>query len=115
MGTVFIALLVFLTIPFCLVCSRPCRNCTKWFSKILSSWGKSFRGNVYFRFIMEGFLDIGICASLNVIFLLENDLGLEWDTLFMVMNNVTLILLITTVILFPIVVSCFYLKTYSRW
>ena len=60
---------------------------------------------------MEGFLDIGICATLNVIFLLANDLALEWDSLFLIINNITLILLTLTVIVFPVLISLFYLKT----
>mmetsp|Transcript_38 Transcript_38/g.63 ORF Transcript_38/g.63 Transcript_38/m.63 type:complete len:197 (+) Transcript_38:1189-1779(+) len=119
LGTVFFVFLILLTIPVLLMCTRPCKFCCKkrcknWESKH-SSISDSFRGNVYFKFIFEGLLDISICAYLNFIWMNDNGEGFRWDTVFHTFNSGCLIVLTIAILLFPILVITFYLCNFSKW
>lgn len=69
MGTMFLMFIVLLIIPCILLCSRPCRSCSRWLNKKHGAMSESMKGNSWIRFVMEGSLDISICASLNYIYL----------------------------------------------
>ena len=70
---------------------------------------------MFIRFILEGYLDICICAALNWLFVAGDKDSLRWDSTFYVVNNATLILLTLAVIGFPFWVIIFYCKSFARW
>mmetsp|Transcript_26104 Transcript_26104/g.34906 ORF Transcript_26104/g.34906 Transcript_26104/m.34906 type:complete len:154 (-) Transcript_26104:1104-1565(-) len=65
LGTLFLIFIILLILPCFLFFTKPCKNCTKGFKKKHKGMSKSVKGNAYIRFILEGGLDIAICASLN--------------------------------------------------
>ena len=65
LGTLFLMFVILLVIPVLLICSRPCKQCCTCFKKKHDLTSDSFRGNTYIRYILEGGLDIALCASLN--------------------------------------------------
>ena len=71
LGTMFLMFVVMLTIPACLICTGPCRRCWPWLDRKHKATKTNLHGNVWIRFLMEGSLDIAICASLNYIFIQE--------------------------------------------
>mmetsp|Transcript_4056 Transcript_4056/g.5393 ORF Transcript_4056/g.5393 Transcript_4056/m.5393 type:complete len:397 (+) Transcript_4056:1458-2648(+) len=75
----------------------------------------SLKGNVFIRFFLEGCLDIGLCAALNILYLEEPGVYMEWETLFDVVNNVTLFLLSVAIIILPFWILWFYCKNFSKW
>ena len=106
--------IVLLTIPGCLICTRPLRR-WKWFHKKHSATATSMKGNSWIRFIIEGCLDISICASLNYIYIQTSHLGLQWDTTFQIVNSAALIILAAAVFIFPFWMLYFYCKNFSKW
>mmetsp|Transcript_8669 Transcript_8669/g.10695 ORF Transcript_8669/g.10695 Transcript_8669/m.10695 type:complete len:406 (-) Transcript_8669:168-1385(-) len=75
----------------------------------------SLKGNVFIRFFLEGCLDIGLCAALNILYLQEPGVYMEWETLFDVVNNVTLFLLSVAIIILPFWILWFYCNNFSKW
>ena len=73
------------------------------------------KGNSWIRFVMEGSLDIALSASLNYIYVSNNGDGLKWDTLFLALNNCTLIILVILVLLFPFWSIIFYNRNFENW
>ena len=110
----FLMFIVLLTIPGCLICTRPLRR-WKWFHKKHSATATSMKGNLWIRFIIEGCLDISICASLNYIYIQTSHLGLQWDTTFQIVNSAALIILAAAVFIFPFWMLYFYCKNFSKW
>ena len=115
LGTMFLMFVVLLSIPPFLFCSRPCRRCWPWFNKKHQSMKKSVQGNSWIRFIMEGSLDISICASLNYIFMRENAEGLQWGNSFEVVNSTAFIVLAILVCVFPAWALIFYCRNFEKW
>jgi len=115
LGTVFFVFLTLLVIPVLLMCTRPCRNiCSKCANKH-SSMSNSFHGNAYFTFFMEGFLDIGFCATLNFLWMEESGEEFRWDTMFHFFNSGCFYSLSFITIAFPVLIVTFYLCNFSKW
>ena len=67
MGTLFIILVFFLTLPICLFLTNPLKIKSKWFKTKSESVSSSLKGNLFIRFFLEGCLDISIAIMLNTI------------------------------------------------
>ena len=65
LGTLFLVLVLLLAWPCFLLCTIPCKRLCSCFKTKHEASSESFKGNAYIRYILEGFLDIAICASLN--------------------------------------------------
>ena len=115
LGTMFLVFVIMLTIPACLICTKPCGRCWPWLDKKNTATATSLQGNAWIRFIMEGSLDIAICGSLNYIFIKKESGGLQWDTSFQVVNNLALIVLGIAVAAFPIWMMWFYCRNFKNW
>ena len=115
LGTMFLTLLVMLLIPLCLLASKPFKNKSRWFSKKHESLARSASGNMFIRYMLEGCLDIVICAVLNFVNDMDSEDGMMWDSIFLKINNVSLIVLGIAVAIFPLWVLIFYCKNFARW
>ena len=96
LGSMFLALIFMLTLPACFVCVAPCRKVSPKCNRRFKGTTAQYHGNVWIRFMMEGGLDIAICAALNYIFILETTGGLQWDSTFQIVNNVSIL---TTIVI----------------
>jgi len=115
LGTMFIVFVIMLTIPACLICTKPCRRCWPWLDKKHKATATSLHGNAWIRFIMEGSLDIALCGAINYIFINDRQGGLQWDNIFQVVNNVSLILMGVSISVFPIWALWFYCRNFNKW
>ena len=115
LGTMFLVLVVMLTLPLCLICTGPCRSCWPWLDRKHRATKTNLHGNVWIRFIMEGGLDIFLCAALNYIYLMHSAGGLQWENTFDIVNNVALIALAFVTLLFPGWAMWFYCKNFEKW
>ena len=115
LGTVFFIILILVAFPVLLIMTRPCRSCSKKFKSKHEGASKSFRGNAFFTFILEGFLDIGICATLNILWLNDTSQRIRWDTSFDFFNSLCLVVLTLAIAIFPIFFIVFYLYNFKRW
>jgi len=70
---------------------------------------------MFIRFILEGYLEIVICAALNLQYLAVSPGGLEWDSAFLIVNNCTLFLLSFAALVFPLWALAFYCKNFAKW
>ena len=111
LGTLFITFLVILMIPCCLLCVKPFKHKSRWLNKKYKGLSDSIHGNLFIRYILEGCLDISICAMLNFV---SKD-GLKWESGMHLVNNIFLIFLSVIVIAFPIWVFWFYCKRFAKW
>ena len=71
-------------------------------------------GNLFFRYLLEGCLDITICATLNFIDAYNKE-DLAWNSFFYFVNNVFLVVLSAVTIILPAFISLFYCLNFSRW
>ena len=113
MGTLFLMLICLLVVPpLFLIFTKPCKSCFSWVAKNHVSIGNSFKGNMFIRFLLEGALDIAMCAALNFLYVEE---GIAWDSTFQVVNSVTLIVLVSAIFIFPVLAIIFYCKNFEKW
>lgn len=114
LGTLFFMFILLLTIPVCLILTKPCR-CWSWYNKKHEAMSTSIKGNTWIRFIMEGCLDISICATVNYIFIKKSNEGLKWNSTFHIINSTAIIVLVTLIIAFTIWTPLFYLRNFEKW
>jgi len=114
LGTMFLTLVIMLTIPCCLLMTRPCKNKSQWLTKKHTSLIAALHGNMFIRYLLEGSLDIAICCTLNLYKDLS-DGGFQWDSTFNIVNNVAQFVLGGGVMVFPIFVVVFYCINFARW
>ena len=115
LGTLFLTLVIIATIPFFLCCTYPCKKRSEWFSKKHVSVSKSMQGNTFIRFLLEGCLDISICAYLQLFTSHEGEERLMWGTAFDIINNLSCIILATAVAIFPVFILVFYCYKFEKW
>ena len=114
LGTMFLTLVVMLTIPLCICVTLPCKSKSKWLTTKHKSLTNALHGNMFIRYLMEGCLDIAICSALNIMKGVE-DGGLDWSDRFHIVNNVALIVLTLAVAAFPIWILYFYCTRFALW
>ena len=114
LGTMFLVFIFILCLPVMLIFTKPC---DRWKSvhKKRNGCKKSLQGNVFIRYFLESCLDISICASLNYIYSSAAEDSIRWDTMFQVLNNVTLIVLVVTIAVLPPWIIYFYCKYFKKW
>ena len=111
LGSMFVTLVFILLIPIWLFLLRPCKNKYQWLHTKHTSLTNSIYGNLYIRYLLEGCLDIAISLTLQVTHMGSN--GLEWDTTFNVINNITTIVLGVATISFPVFIIVFYCRKFQ--
>jgi hypothetical protein len=114
LGTMFLALVLMLTIPCWLLLTRSCKSKSQWLTQKHKSLIAALHGNMFIRFLIEGSLDIAICGTLNL-YKIFSEGGFQWDNTFNFVNNVALIVLGSAVIVFPIFIFVFYCRNFSKW
>ena len=114
LGTLFITLIVMLSCPICIFCTRPYKQKSRWLNRKHESIGPSLRGNMWIRFVMEAFLDISISGTINVFGLLASG-EIPFDTTFNIINSVMLIVLYPICFIFPFAIVVFYLCHFAKW
>ena len=118
LGTQFLILIFLLVLPCIIICSKPCIIVLgAKFSQRRDSLSKSLQYNIYIRYFLESFMDIAICASLNLSFLQKGD-GLsvmKWDTPFQTVNNLAFFTLTAMLLLLPFWTLGFYCKNHKKW
>ena len=70
---------------------------------------------MWIRYLLEGCLDIVICAVVNFVNDLNSEDGMMWNSAFLVINNISLIIIGVASALFPIWILYFYCKNFARW
>jgi len=115
LGTMFISLVIILATPVCIFMTKPCGKCSNTLKKSQESTMKSMKGNVFIRYLIEGFLDISICASLNYIYETESARGFRFDTTFHTVNNIAFFVLTIAIVVLPFWSIIFYCKHFEKW
>ena len=115
LGTLYLTVAVFLAILILMILTRPCLHCSTRLKSKHDSIMLGFKGNMWIRYMMEGFLDIGICCALNYhdSHILEN--GIKVDSLFATVNNISFLLFSLALGLFPLWALIFYLCNFKKW
>ena len=67
LGTIFVTLVIILTVPVLLILLRPCKNSCKWMHTKHTSLTHAYYGNTYLRYLLEGCLDIVISVLIQLI------------------------------------------------
>ena len=114
LGTMFLTLVIMLTVPCCILVTLPCKSSSKCLTNKHKGCTDALRGNFFIRFLLEGCLDISICATLNILKGVEDD-GLDWSDKFFIVNNVSLIVLSLAIVAFPVWVLIFYCTRFDQW
>jgi len=121
LGTLFLMLIVIIVGFPCFIClTKPCKRCpckkfTAWLTAKQDSLVKSLHGNVFIRYLLEGYLEILTCATINWLYIRGTENGWEWGSTFFVINNVTLILLSIAIVVLPIWTVAFFCKNFAKW
>ena len=117
LGTIFLMFLLLPILLVCLTCTRPCKNCCccSSFKTKHKAMESNMRGNTWIRFILEGTLDIAICAALNYIYNKNSQKSFRWDTPFQAVNSLSFIVLTILLVLFPVWAMWFYCYNFERW
>ena len=76
---------------------------------------RKMQGNTWIRFILEGSLDISICAALNYIYNESSHEPIRWDTTFQTVNSLSFIVLTIILAMFPVWAIFFYYRNFERW
>lgn len=114
LGTLFITFLIILTVPLCVFASRPCIGKSPWIKRKHTSTLAAMRGNLWIRYLMEASLDVSISGTINLIVDIENS-KVPMSSTFDVINSISLILIYTVNLAFPVIILVFYARNYSRW
>lgn len=64
LGSIFVTLIVILTIPVFLLMFLPCKNKFQWLHNKHTSLTNAYYGNMWTRYMLEGCLDISISLAL---------------------------------------------------
>lgn len=115
LGTLYLTLAVFLALLILVILTQPCIHCSPRLKSKHDSIVLSLKGNMWIRYMMEGFLDIGICCALNYhdSHILEE--GIKVDSLFATVNSISFLLFSLALILFPIWSLIFFLCNFKKW
>lgn len=75
----------------------------------------SLYGNIWIRYLLEGSLDIAICCALNYIHIKQESGGFTWDNIFQTVNNIAIIVLGFSLLIFPFWAIFFYCCKFKKW
>ena len=75
----------------------------------------SIKGNTWIRYLMEGFLDIGLCCALNYYNADDTDNGLHFHSAFLILNTISFAIFTVAIIAFPVWVLVFYCRYFESW
>ena len=116
LDVLFVALVFLLTVfPIMLILSGICKNKCACCRSKHESLSDSLRGNLFFRFMLEASLEIGICIGFQWFYRDMNRGLMNFDDFFNVTNSVTLILLSFACIFLLVVIPVFFCKTFAHW
>ena len=52
LGMMFLTLVVILLVPAWIICTKPCKNKSRWLTRKHSSLTKALHGNIFMRFLL---------------------------------------------------------------
>ena len=115
LGTMYITLVIMLMTPICICTTRPCKDRSKWLQRKRVGLLNALHGNMFIRFLIEGCLDVSICIYCQYLFTAESEEGMSWSSRFEIVNNISMLVLATALISFPIFIVVFYCRKFVKW
>ena len=115
LGAIFLTFIVISIVPISIFfIIKPLRKRFKAVKTYSSNLGKNLRGNMLIRYILEAYLDVGICIFLQFYYSSLNG-GLKFNDYFSILNSTGTIVLGIICGLFLPFSLVFYLCRFADW